>query len=118
MTYLEQERREAAAGAHDAGVGVAHDAEQLQEPLAHGRALVGRQSREEVEQLTGLAPGSIPPFGSLFQLPTWCDEGLAAEPRINFNAGDHGISISMTYADYARAERPRVGAFAELPAAG
>src|SRR4029453_13651244 len=33
-------------------------------------------SREEVEQLTGLAPGSIPPFGSLFSLPTWCDERL------------------------------------------
>src|SRR5262245_16882125 len=26
-------------------------------------------SREEVEQLTGLRPGSIPPFGSLFGLP-------------------------------------------------
>src|SRR5438093_4104242 len=44
-------------------------------------------SREEVEQLTGLAPGSIPPFGSLFALPTWCDERLSQQPRINFNAG-------------------------------
>jgi Ala-tRNA(Pro) deacylase len=70
-------------------------------------------SREEVEQLTGLAPGSIPPFGSLFGLPTWCDDGLAAQPQINFNAGDHAISISMTYADYLRAEQPRLGAFAE-----
>src|SRR5437763_4261527 len=34
-------------------------------------------SREEVEQLTGLVPGSIPPFGSLFNLPTWCDERLS-----------------------------------------
>src|SRR5205807_548542 len=34
-------------------------------------------SREEVEQLTGLAPGSIPPFGSLFGLPTHCDPALA-----------------------------------------
>src|SRR3954467_1499222 len=42
-------------------------------------------SLEEVEQLTGLAPGSIPPFGSLFNLPTWCDEHLAGQPRINFN---------------------------------
>src|ERR1700736_241203 len=30
-------------------------------------------SKEEVEQLTGLQPGSIPPFGSLFNLPTYCD---------------------------------------------
>src|SRR5437588_3976151 len=28
-------------------------------------------TREEVEQLTGLQPGSIPPFASLFGLPTY-----------------------------------------------
>jgi|SRR5436190_6108113 len=70
-------------------------------------------SREEVEQLTGLAPGSIPPFGSLFGLATWCDERLAEHPRINFNAGDHSISISMTYADYLAAEHPKLGLYAE-----
>jgi len=70
-------------------------------------------SREEVEQFTGLAPGSIPPFGSLFSLPTWCDERLSEQPRINFNAGDNAISISMAYTDYLMAEQPRLGAFAE-----
>jgi len=70
-------------------------------------------SREEVEQLTGLAPGSIPPFGSLFGLPTWCDERLAEHTRINFNAGDHAISISMTYADYVAAEQPKLGQYGE-----
>jgi Ala-tRNA(Pro) deacylase len=70
-------------------------------------------TREEVEQLTGLAPGSIPPFGSLFSLATWCDARLAEESRINFNAGDNAISISMTYEDYARAEGPKIGNYAE-----
>jgi len=70
-------------------------------------------SREEMEQLTGLAPGSIPPFGSLFNLPTWCDEQLAEQPRINFNAGDHAISISMAYTDYLTAEQPKLGLYAE-----
>src|SRR5438874_13468018 len=70
-------------------------------------------SREEVEELTGLAPGSIPPFGSLFSLPTWCDERLSEQPRINFNAGDHSISISMAYTDYLIAEQPKLGAYAE-----
>ena len=69
--------------------------------------------RDEVLQLTGLTPGSIPPFGSLFSLPTWCDQRLAEEPTINFNAGDHSLSISMKYADYERVEQPRLGAFAE-----
>ncbi len=70
-------------------------------------------TREEVEQLTGLAPGSIPPFGSLFGLPTWCDEALAREQRINFNAGDHSISISLSYVDFVHVEQPRVGKYAE-----
>lgn len=70
-------------------------------------------SREEVEQLTGLAPGSIPPFGSLFGLATWCDERLAEHAEINFNAGDHSISICLKCADYLRAEKPRMGVFAE-----
>jgi len=30
-------------------------------------------TREEVMELTGLTPGSIPPFGSLFNLSTHCD---------------------------------------------
>ena len=69
-------------------------------------------TREEVEQLTGLAPGSIPPFGSLFGLPTWCDQRLAQQPRINFNAGDHAISISLSYDDFVRAAEPRLGTYA------
>jgi Ala-tRNA(Pro) deacylase len=70
-------------------------------------------TKEEVAELTGLAPGSIPPFGSLFNLPTWCDTALAEQPRINFNAGDHAISISLAFADYQRTEQPRMGQFAE-----
>ena len=70
-------------------------------------------NREEIEQLTGLAPGSIPPFGSLFNLPTLCDERLAENASINFNAGDHCLSVSMRYSDYLRAERPELGVFAE-----
>ena len=63
--------------------------------------------------MTGLQPGSIPPFGSLFELPTWCDAELAQQARINFNAGDHSISISMSYDDFVSVEQPRLGAFAE-----
>jgi Ala-tRNA(Pro) deacylase len=66
--------------------------------------------RQEVQQLTGLEPGSIPPFGSLFGLPTWCDPALADNASINFNAGDHAISVQMTYADYVALERPTTAA--------
>lgn len=70
-------------------------------------------TKEEVTELTGLSPGSIPPFGSLFNLPTWCDERLADQPQINFNAGDHAISISMAYADYVKVEQPLLGQYGE-----
>ena len=69
--------------------------------------------REEVARLTGLAPGSIPPFGSLFALPTLCDSRLSENETINFNAGDHAISISMPYADYLRVESPQLGCFGQ-----
>src|SRR5438105_4936380 len=67
-------------------------------------------TREEVEQRTGLQPGSIPPFGSLFGLPTYCDPALAENPSINFNAGDHAISVQMTCAAYLQVEKPAAAA--------
>jgi Ala-tRNA(Pro) deacylase len=62
--------------------------------------------KEEVEQLTGLQPGAIPPFGSLFGLTTYSDPALEDNAAINFNAGDHAISVQMPYAEYARVEKP------------
>lgn len=67
--------------------------------------------RDEVLRLTGLEPGSIPPFGSLFGLPTLCDSRLGENSTINFNAGDHCVSVSMSYADYIRIESPELGDF-------
>jgi Ala-tRNA(Pro) deacylase len=61
--------------------------------------------------LTGLTPGAVPPFGSLFGLPTHCDSRLGENQRINFNAGDHSISISLACADYLLVEKPILGSF-------
>jgi hypothetical protein len=62
-------------------------------------------------------PGSIPPFGSLFGLHTLCDRRLGENEVINFNAGDHSVSVSMQYEEYVRVERPELGTFAKsLPA--
>jgi len=70
-------------------------------------------TREEVTSLTGLEPGAIPPFGSLFGLPTTCDPRLGENETINFNAGDHCISISMRYEDYLKVERPELAEVAQ-----
>jgi Ala-tRNA(Pro) deacylase len=69
-------------------------------------------TREELKELTGLPPGAVPPFGSLFGLPTYCDTLLAENERINFNAGDNSISVSLRYGDYLKVEHPILGTFA------
>lgn len=70
-------------------------------------------SKEELAQLTGLTPGAVPPFGSLFNLQTWCDPDLAEHGSINFNAGDHAVSIRMTFADYCSVEQPTLARLTE-----
>ncbi len=65
-------------------------------------------NKDEVFAMTGLAPGSIPPFGSLFGLETVCDERLSENDRINFNAGSHRDSFQISYEDFVGYERPRV----------
>jgi Ala-tRNA(Pro) deacylase len=65
-------------------------------------------SKDEVLNMTGLQPGSIPPFGSLFGLSTYCDPALGDNASINFNAGDHAISIQMAFDDFAALEKPQL----------
>jgi Ala-tRNA(Pro) deacylase len=80
---------------------------------ARGWKSIRFADKQEVLDLTGLTPGAIPPFGSLFGLPTLCDRALSEHSQINFNAGDHSISVSMTYQDYVQVERPELGEFSE-----
>jgi len=68
---------------------------------------------EELLELTGLRPGCVPPFGSLFGLPTWCDQALTAQTRINFNIGDHSVSVGIRFDDYRRIEEIRIGRIAK-----
>jgi Ala-tRNA(Pro) deacylase len=61
---------------------------------------------EELLELTGLAPGAVPPFGSLFGLETICDTRLGENAAINFNPGSHSQSLQMAYSDWERVESP------------
>src|SRR5438093_7915325 len=72
-------------------------------------------SKEEVLNLTGLQPGSIPPFGSLFGLSTHCDPALGNIAAINFNAGDHTISVRMPFADFATLEKAQLVSITQPP---
>ncbi len=75
-------------------------------------------NKDELLELTGLTPGAVPPFGSLFGLDTLCDQGLADNETINFNAGSHSDSIQMPYAAYLAYERPEIAPVAKASAKG
>ncbi|KKU91974.1 MAG: aspartyl-tRNA synthetase, nondiscriminating aspartyl-tRNA synthetase [Candidatus Amesbacteria bacterium GW2011_GWC1_48_10] len=65
----------------------------------------------EVNQLTGLETGCIPPFGSVLGLKTYQDKSLSQNDEIAFNAGLHTRSIIMKYEDFNNIEHPQVGEF-------
>jgi prolyl-tRNA editing enzyme YbaK/EbsC (Cys-tRNA(Pro) deacylase) len=69
-------------------------------------------SPEELLQLTGLVPGSIPPFGKpLLPFELFVDASILDNDRIAFNAGSLTDSIIMSVVDYLRIARPSVFAF-------
>jgi prolyl-tRNA editing enzyme YbaK/EbsC (Cys-tRNA(Pro) deacylase) len=71
--------------------------------------------REELQQLTGLAPGSVPPFGPpILNLPLYVDPSVLANEVIAFNAGSLTDSVIMSVADYMRIAKPEVFAFAQV----
>ena len=68
---------------------------------------------EELLDLTGLVPGSVPPFGPpILPFELSLDAATEQNPRIAFNAGSLTDSIILGMADYLSVARPsRVFAF-------
>jgi len=61
--------------------------------------------------------GAMPPFGNLYNLPTYAEETLATGRMVAFNAGTHEEAIRMSYDDFARLAQPRLVSFGEPPPA-
>jgi len=69
---------------------------------------------EELLELMGLEPGSVPPFGRpLFPLDLFIDQTISQNDRIAFNAGSLTDSIIMSFSDYMEIARPVVFDFAK-----
>lgn len=52
--------------------------------------------------------GAMPPFGNLFGLPLFADDGLEQDKEIAFNAGTHRELIRMSWEDFKRLAEPIV----------
>lgn len=86
------------------------DLERLREYLGEDR--LDLASEEEMEKLfPDCERGAMPPFGSLYKLPTVVDENLAADDEIVFEGQSHEEAIRMTYDDFQGLEHPRLGRF-------
>jgi len=69
------------------------------------------------EEFEGLFPkseiGAMPPFGNLYDLPTYVDSSLTRDEDICFNATTHSEVIKMRYDDYEKLVKPVIGTFSE-----
>jgi prolyl-tRNA editing enzyme YbaK/EbsC (Cys-tRNA(Pro) deacylase) len=58
---------------------------------------------EELKDLTGLVPGSVPPFGEpILPLALYVDQTVLANDKIAFNAGSLTHSVILDIEDYRR----------------
>jgi len=69
---------------------------------------------EEVTKVTGVVIGAVPPFGHIFNIPLYMEKSLVDNEKINFNAGLHTKSISMSEKEYEAVAHPIIGVFAKV----
>jgi prolyl-tRNA editing enzyme YbaK/EbsC (Cys-tRNA(Pro) deacylase) len=70
--------------------------------------------KDELKELTGLVPGSVPPFGKpLIDLELLLDQSILQNQKIAFNAGSLNDSIIMSVQDYLKVSNPVVLAFSK-----
>ena len=68
---------------------------------------------DELHEMTGLVPGSVPPLGRpILPFDLFVDESILANDKIAFNAGSLTDSIIMSVQDYIRLAQPEVFSFA------
>ena len=55
--------------------------------------------------------GAMPPFGSLYDMPTFVDDMVTEVDDLCFNAGSHEQILRLSCDDYLGVERPTIGRF-------
>lgn len=66
-------------------------------------------TKEELHSLTGLVPGSVPPFGRpILNFDLFVDSSILQNEKIAFNAGSSNDSIIMSTADYQSVANPSI----------
>ena len=70
------------------------------------------QEQEFSDLFEDCAPGAMPPFGNLYNVPVYVDRALTEQEEVFFRVGTHQHMMKVAYADFARLVQPTVGEFA------
>ncbi len=73
-----------------------------------GNAVALGKEHEFKSLFSDCAIGAMPPFGNLYNLPTYVDKHLAEQDYIVFEAGTHTDAIKMSHRDYEKIVKPKV----------
>ena len=66
---------------------------------------------DTVKEKTGCTVGSVPPFGTIFNLIVYIDKSVTENEYVVFSAGTHNDSIRMKSRDYINVVKGIVGDF-------
>jgi Ala-tRNA(Pro) deacylase len=92
------------------------DMQELRAALGFARVRLATE-KELAELFPDCELGAMPPFGALYDMPTFLESGLAGENRVAFNAGTHRDAVYLSMEDFKRLARPLIVHFARLTAA-
>jgi Ala-tRNA(Pro) deacylase len=75
---------------------------------ARARSVELAGEKEFKNLFPGCDVGAMPPFGNIYGLDVYVEEGLREDEMIAFRAGTHEELIEMAYRDFERLVKPRV----------
>ena len=64
--------------------------------------------REFIDIFPDCETGAMPPFGNLYGMEVYVDEGLTRDEEIAFNAGSHIELMKLSYKVFAKLVKPTV----------
>ncbi len=62
----------------------------------------------------GCETGAMPPFGNLYGMTVYVEDGLLDSEEIVFNAGSHTELIRLSYKDFMKLVQPKIAKFTTL----
>jgi Ala-tRNA(Pro) deacylase len=83
----------------------------LLKSAARGQRIAVASETDFRDRFPGCDVGAMPPFGQLYGMRVFVDEGLAKDQEIAFNAGTHQELIRLAYKDFERLVQPKVADF-------